>query len=205
AARARHPGGRRPEVLREEPPQLAGADAEPIGESVDAAVVQRAGGDQAKRARDDGRGAGPCGRAGSRFGTAAATGPEAGGLGRGRAREPADVLRLRRPDGADGAAVDAGRDHAGEEAAVEATVAAEHGLVAVCGIEDHDDRLASSNPGLDMGSHSLKRSRNLSASDRVCSMGSKATKFRRRRLATDGRDRPLTGDSRSYNAAEQET
>ena len=51
AARLRHRDGRRAEVLLEEAPQLPLADAEPLGQRVDAVVaVERAVGDE-RRAR----------------------------------------------------------------------------------------------------------------------------------------------------------
>ena len=137
ATRAGHLHGRCAQVRPEQAAELPRPDAEPTREALHGAVVQRARGDQAERTRDDGRGPGPGGRAGRRLGAAAAAGAEAGGFGRGGAREPPDVLRLRRLHRTDRPAVDAGRDHAGEEAAVEAAVAAQHGLVAVCRVEGH--------------------------------------------------------------------
>ena len=101
------PRGRDAEVRREEPAQMAGADAEPRGELVDAAVVERAGVDQAQRPPDGGRGAQPGGRARRRLRPAAQAGPEARLLRGGGAGRSAGALRAasRR---ADRSAVDAG-------------------------------------------------------------------------------------------------
>ena len=69
------------------------------------------------------------------MGTAAAAWAEAGGFGGSGGEIPVDVGGLGERDGAYRAAVDAGGDNAGEEAAVETAVAAIDGLPADDGVE----------------------------------------------------------------------
>jgi len=122
--------GRRTEVCAEQPAELAFADAEPRGECVHIGLVQSAELDERQSARHGVRRAAPGGEIRCRFGPAAQTRPEAGGL-RGRRRgEEAHVLALGRPRRTDGTAVDAGRLHADEQLAVEACVAGPEGAVA---------------------------------------------------------------------------
>ena len=113
------------------------ADADLRRELVHAALVERALADQAQRARHGGGRALPGRAARRRLRPAAPAGPEAGLRGRGRRRVEAAVPQQRRARGADGPAVDAGAGDAGEEAPVEAGVAAAQGAVADVGVGKH--------------------------------------------------------------------
>ena len=74
-------------MLAEQPPQLPLADAEPLGQGLDVAVVERAGLDQRQRARDGVRRAAPGAEFGRGFRPAAQAGPEAGLLRRRRGED----------------------------------------------------------------------------------------------------------------------
>src|SRR5206468_9784440 len=103
-----------------QPAQLAASHAKAGGEIVDRAFVEGAAVDQADGSRDGG--GRPVPRRGPRgsVGAAAAARAEARLLGRGSAGEEAHVLPQRRARRADGAAIDAGGLHGGEEPPVEA-------------------------------------------------------------------------------------
>ena len=129
--------GRGAEVLLEQPAQLPAADAQPLGQRLDAGLVlvQRALGDQRERAAHGIGRAAPEGKVGRDLGPAAQAGPEARLLRRGgRGEEPA-VLEFRRARRADRPAVDAGRGHAHEHPAIEAGIVALEGAVVGLAIE----------------------------------------------------------------------
>ncbi len=130
APRRGHRARRGAEVAREQPAQVALADPELGRQRAAVAAVERAVLDEAQPARHRGRRAVPGRRAGRRLRAAAPARAKAGRLGRGRAGEEAHVAAQRRAGRADRPAVDAGGHHRGEEAAVEARVAAAHRLVA---------------------------------------------------------------------------
>ena len=117
-------------MMREQPAQLPLADPEAGGEPGDVAVVQGPAFDEAERAGDGRRGSHPARRPGRGLGTAAQAGPEAGRLGRCGAGEEEEVLAQGRPGRTDGPAVDAGRPHADEEAAVEPGVPGSQSAIA---------------------------------------------------------------------------
>ena len=129
AAGLRHGERRGADVGDEEAVEVARADAEPGGERVDRALVERALVDERERAPHDGRGAEPGRGAGRGLGPAAQARPEAGLARRRRGREVAHVRvagtrrRAHRP------AVDAGRGDADEETPVEAGIARAAGAV----------------------------------------------------------------------------
>ncbi len=122
------------EMFDEQALQLARAEADLLREVCNALLLQEA-------AVDDGEGAlhglpGQC-LLGLRcqFGAAAQARPVAGSSGRGSGRIVGDVAWLRRRRRADGAAIDAGAAHGGEENAVEACVTGQAGAVAGGGVE----------------------------------------------------------------------
>ena len=125
-----HRARRGAQVAREQPAQVALAHAELGGQGAAVAGVERAVLDEPQRARHGGRRAVPGRRAGRRLRPAAPARAKAGRLGRGGAGEEAHVAAQRRAGRTDRPAVDAGGHHRGEEAAVEARVAAAHRLVA---------------------------------------------------------------------------
>src|SRR5258708_23571555 len=112
-------------MLQEESAQLPSADAEPLGERLDASAVavERSLGDQRETARHRVRGAAPGAEIGRRFRPATQAGAEACFLRRRRRRVETTILELRGPRPADWPAVDPGRGHADEETAVESSVA----------------------------------------------------------------------------------
>ena len=79
--------------------------------------------------------------AGRELGAAALAGAVAGDFGLGFVGEEGAVFAHGRLDAADGAAVDAGGFDGDEEAAVEAGIAGEDGLVTLVGVEDHVRKL----------------------------------------------------------------
>src|SRR5262245_41770602 len=81
------------EMLLEQAPQLALADAEPSGQRIDLGIVQRAVFDQAQSARDGIRRAAPSAEIGRGFGPAAQTRTKARFLCGSRGRKEGDVLR----------------------------------------------------------------------------------------------------------------
>ena len=108
-------------MVLEQPSELPAADAQPLGQRFHAglAVVQRALGDQGQRPADGVGRAAPEGEVRCDFRSATQAGTEARLLcGGGRGEEPA-VLEPRHAGRADRPAVDAGRGHAHEDAAVE--------------------------------------------------------------------------------------
>ena len=123
------------EMLLEQPPQMALADAEPLGESIERRLVERAELDQRQRARHGVGGAAPGAEIGRGLGPAAQAGAEAGFLCRGGGRKEGHILFARRARRADRPAIDAGRLHAGEEPAVEARIALRDGAIAGIVIE----------------------------------------------------------------------
>ncbi len=125
------------QVLAEQAPQLALADAEALGQGVDVGLVECAGLDQAQRAGDGVRGAAPGGEIGRGFGTAAQARPVAGFLGAGGREVEGDVLGFRRAGRADRTAIDAGGLDAYEQASVEPGVAGGDGAVAGVGVHIH--------------------------------------------------------------------
>ena len=124
-------------MLLEQPAQLTPADAQLLGEGLDAglALVERPLGDHLQRAAHGIRGAAPEGEFGRDLRPAAQAGAEARLLGRGGGGVVAAVLELGRAGGTDRPAVDSGRGHAHEDAAVEAGVVAPEGLIAGLAVE----------------------------------------------------------------------
>jgi hypothetical protein len=122
---------RRADVPREEPPKVAAADPEPVGERLHVLVlVPRAVGDEREGAGDGVGGAAPARHAGRQLGPAAQAGAEAGRV-RGRSAGEEDaVLGARRAGRANRAAEDPGREDGRVEAPVEARVAGAEGAVA---------------------------------------------------------------------------
>ena len=80
------------QMLPEQPPELALADAEPSGQRIDIRLVQRAELDQRQRARDGVGGAAPGAEVRRGFRPAAQAGAKAGLLGRRGRRVERDVL-----------------------------------------------------------------------------------------------------------------
>ena len=116
--RVRHGQRAGAQVPREQPPQVPACHAEPCRQVFDAAVVERAIGDQSQSAPHRRRGATPRGRSGCAFGTAAQAGPVARLTGGGRGRKERHVLAPRRVGRADRPAVDSRTEHTGEETQV---------------------------------------------------------------------------------------
>src|SRR6266702_3098802 len=113
---------RRPDMLAEQPPQLAAADAEPVCQAFDIIAIETACFDQAERARYRVGSAAPERQLGRDFRPAAQAWAKAGLLGRGGGSIERHVLEFRRPRRADRPAVDAGGLDADEQPAVEAGV-----------------------------------------------------------------------------------
>ena len=109
-------------MLVEQAPELTLAHAEPRRQGFDVAVIERAGFDQAERARDGVGTAAPEGQVGRGLRPAAQTGAKAGFLRRGGGGEEEHVLALRRRGRAERPAIDAGRRDRNEQAAIEPTV-----------------------------------------------------------------------------------
>ena len=131
------------EVLAEQPPQLPLADAEPVGQGVDVAVVERAGLDQDERAGDGVRRAAPGAEVRRGLRPAAQAGAKARLLRRRGGGIEGHVLALGRARRADRAAVDAGGLHPDEQAPVEAGVAGFKGAVAGVVIEIHATKMGA--------------------------------------------------------------
>ena len=125
------------EVLHEQASELARADAESLGERIDAGLVavERAVGDQREAARHRVRRAAPGAEVGCGLGPAAQAGPEARLLGSGGGGVEPAVLEPGGTRRADRPAIDPGRGDAHEEPAVEALVACLERAVAGCRIE----------------------------------------------------------------------
>ena len=132
-----HGDRRGAEMLLEQAAELASADAQALGQRVDAGLVavERALGDERKAARHRVRGAAPGAEIRRRLRPAAQAGAEASLLRRGGRGKEAAVLELGRACRADRAAVDPGRGDADEQAAVEARVTGLERPVAGLGIE----------------------------------------------------------------------
>src|SRR5262249_38113929 len=111
-----------------------------------ARVLERRVLDQARRRLSDALGRIHAGIAGRKLGPAAQARPEAGRLGRGRARIKTAVLALRRADSAHRPAADPGRAQGDEEAAVEGRVMRAQGAVTGMGIERHDGSMRRGRP-----------------------------------------------------------
>ena len=131
------PDRRSTEFSPEDPPQMPVRHTQPISQSGEPQPIQDAVFDEAR---------GPVGKPSVRLdaritrcklGTASEAWPETGRFGRRRTREKRAILTLRRFHGADGPAVDAGRRHAGKEAAVEPRVTGEQSLIAYVRIKFH--------------------------------------------------------------------
>ena len=135
--RLRNCYGRCAEIAQKKPAQMARTDAEALRQAFDAAVIKRALTDQLQSPGNAGRCSQPRRRSGRRFGTAAQTRPEPGFGGRRSGWEITDVGRFRRWRGTDGPAIDSGRGHADEEAAIEARIARQPGPVASFRIQIH--------------------------------------------------------------------
>src|SRR2546425_11572563 len=121
-----HSGGPGPPELQSGgpcPPELQSGGPCPPEYAGSSLAAQRAVADHPQRARPDSRRTEPCGRARRRFGPAPQARPEPGGFGRRRGRKIPNVLVLRRTRRADWPAIDAGRRHGDEEAAIEPRVA----------------------------------------------------------------------------------
>ena len=129
------------EMLLEQAPQLALADAEASGQYVDIGLVQRAVLDQAQGARHRVRRAAPSAEIGRGFRPAAQAGTEARFLRGSRSRKKDDVLQQRRARRTDRAAIDSGCLDAAEEAAIKAGIALADGAVAGFVIELQRSRL----------------------------------------------------------------
>jgi len=121
----------------EQAAELPAADAQPPGQRLDSGLVfvEGAVGDQRQGAAHRVGAAAPGGEVGGDFGPAPQAGPEAGLLGRRGRGEEAAVLEARRAGRADRPAVDAGRGHAHEHAAVESGVVALEGAVVGAAVE----------------------------------------------------------------------
>src|SRR6185437_2839756 len=133
APRLRHRHRRGAQMLVEQAPELAPADAEPLGQRLDAGVgVERAVGHERQRARHRVRAAAPEGEVGRGLRPAAQAGPEPRLLRRRRRGEEAAIGEFGRAGGADRPAIDPGRGHADEKPAVETRVA--RGECAVTGL-----------------------------------------------------------------------
>ncbi|EAU63711.1 fibrillar collagen chain FAp1 alpha [Stigmatella aurantiaca DW4/3-1] len=127
---AGHRLGVRAQVPHEDPVKLPCPHAQPRRELSHRALVQGAFIDQLQRPGHACLGSRPRGRPRGRLRTAAQAGAIAHGLGGGRAGNEGTVLPLRRPRGAHGTAIDAGRLDADEEAAVEPGIPPHKGPVA---------------------------------------------------------------------------
>ena len=113
----------RAELLHERSVQMATSDRQAAGEAVDTVAIDHTLGDQAQAASHQIGAHVPIGRVGARLGPAPAARTEPGTFGsRGRREEP-DVLPLGHRHRTDGAAVDAGRRDADEDAPVESSFA----------------------------------------------------------------------------------
>src|SRR5262249_45705685 len=132
AAGLRHGDGRGAEMLLEKPTQLPAADAEPLGQGLDARLlaIERALGDEGEAARHGVRGAAPGAGLGRRLPPAAQAGAKPCLLRPRRGGEEAAVPELGGARRADRPAVDSGRGHADEQAAVETRIAGREGAVA---------------------------------------------------------------------------
>jgi hypothetical protein len=126
--------GRGPEMLKEQSAQVSLPNAEAVGQSLDIAIIERAGLDQANRPRHCVRGAPPGAQPWGRFWPTSETGPEAGRLGCGGGRIIAAIHRLRRTGRTDRPAVDPGGQDASEKSSVEAGVTGQDRLSALDGI-----------------------------------------------------------------------
>src|SRR6202022_1051762 len=104
--------------------ELAFADAEPLGEGVDACAVaiERTVGNERKTAQDSVRSAAPGAELRCRLRPATQAGAKACFLRRSGRRIEAAVLEFRRSRRADRPTIDPGRGHADEDAAVEARI-----------------------------------------------------------------------------------
>jgi hypothetical protein len=135
AAVLRHGDGRGADLIKEQPPQVALADAEAAGKAVDRTVVERAFVNEAQRPHDNRSGAVRGGQPWGDLGPAAKTGPESRFLRGRRRREERAVAPRRRTRRTDRAAVDACAGDAGEEFAVEPRVARRNRSVADVRVE----------------------------------------------------------------------
>ena len=115
---------RHAQVFEKQAAQLTRPQADAAGEIFDTAFIQHAFRNQAERAGNDRRSASPGRRARSGFRTASAAGPESGGFGRGRAREPRQVIGLGEGNRANGTAIHARGGRADEEPAVKTLIPA---------------------------------------------------------------------------------
>jgi len=148
AARLRHGDRRGPQVLPEQAPQLAFADAEASREAVHHVLVESAAFDQRERPGDRVRRTPPGGEIGRRLRPAAQARPESRFLRRGGGREELDVLALRRARRADRPAVHAGGANPDEEPAIEAGITAAQRAIAGTRIELHGPILPRGRPGV---------------------------------------------------------
>ena len=125
------------EVLHEQASEMARADAESLGERIDAGLlaVEGAVGDQREAARHRVRRAVPGAEVRCGLGSAAEAGAEARRLGSGGGGVEPAILEPGGPRRADRPAIDPGGGDAHEEPAVEALVACLERAVAGCGIE----------------------------------------------------------------------
>src|SRR6516225_1601243 len=133
-------------MLEEQPAQVSGGHAQPVGQSLDAAGLSpanRALANQPERSRYEPRRAHPGRRAGGRFRPTAKAGAEPGRFGGGGGRKVADVLvpgsasRTNRP------AVDPSGRHADEEAAVDSRIARSARAIADALIQLHRRELTA--------------------------------------------------------------
>src|SRR5215472_15242596 len=117
-------------MLLEQPRQVSRANAQPLGERFDARIVERTFIDQAHCPLNGGERSFPGGREGRRLGPAAQARSITRCLGGSGGWVVFDILAVRRAYRADWPAVDAGRAHAREKAAVIGCVAADPSAVA---------------------------------------------------------------------------
>ncbi len=127
--------GRCAEMPTKQPAELPLTQAQTLSERGDRRAIERAFFHEGQCARDRIRRAAPGRKLRRDFRPAAQAWPKAGRLRRGRGRKEGDILPLRSRCRADRAAIDAGRRHAGKEAAVEARVTRADGTVAGVVIE----------------------------------------------------------------------
>lgn len=130
-----------------EPAQLAASDSESLGELFESVFIELTLSDERERAGDGVGSAEPGAELRHHFGTAAQTWTKARFLGGRGGREEATVRLLRRWGRADGSAVDAGRGHAHEEAAIEARVTRAQGAVAGLVVEHATDLIGLAETG----------------------------------------------------------
>jgi hypothetical protein len=120
-----------------QPPQLPGADAEPVGQSFDIVFIEAAGLDQRQRARHGIGRAAPERQLRRDFRPAAQAGAEACLLRRRRGRVERHVLEFRRACRADRPAIDAGGLDADEQPPVETGIARRYRAVAGDAVHIH--------------------------------------------------------------------